>query len=67
MLNRIIAFIFMLYMAVSCFFFFGVALFLWALTRWFDRRLVLLHQFTSFWACLYQWTMPAWRVRISGR
>jgi 1-acyl-sn-glycerol-3-phosphate acyltransferase len=67
MFNRIIAFIFLLYMAVSSLFFFGIALVIWVLTRWFDRRLVLLHQFTSFWACLYLWTMPAWRVRISGR
>jgi len=23
--------------------------------------------FTSFWACLYLWTMPAWSVRAAGR
>jgi 1-acyl-sn-glycerol-3-phosphate acyltransferase len=23
--------------------------------------------FTSFWACLYLWTMPAWRVKAAGR
>lgn len=67
MFNRIIAFFFLLYMAVSSLFFFGIALLIWALTRGFDRRLVVLHQFTSFWACLYIWTMPAWRVKISGR
>lgn len=67
MFNRIIAFFFLLYMTVSSLFFYGVALFIWVLTRGFDRRLVLLHQFTSFWACLYLWTMPAWRVKIRGR
>jgi 1-acyl-sn-glycerol-3-phosphate acyltransferase len=40
---------------------------IWALTSPFDRRLVVLHQFTSFWACLYLWTMPAWRVSLEGR
>lgn len=33
----------------------------------FDRRLVVLHMFTSFWACLYLWAMPAWSVRAAGR
>jgi len=33
----------------------------------FDRRLVGLHMFTSFWACLYLWTMPAWSVTAAGR
>ena len=33
----------------------------------FDRRLVVLHQFTSFWAYLYIWAMPAWSVSIQGR
>ena len=36
-------------------------------TRWFDRRLVILHMFTSFWACLYLWLMPAWSLIVSGR
>ena len=26
-----------------------------------------MHMFTSFWACLYLWTMPAWSVKASGR
>jgi len=33
----------------------------------FDRRLVCLHMFTSFWACLYLWIMPAWSVTAAGR
>ncbi len=37
------------------------------LTGPFDRRLVVLHMFTSFWACLYLWTMPAWSVKAIGR
>jgi 1-acyl-sn-glycerol-3-phosphate acyltransferase len=67
MLNRLIAALILLYIAVTSIFFFAVALVIWLLTYWFDRRLVVLHQFTSFWACLYLWTMPAWRVRLKGR
>lgn len=37
------------------------------MTVLFDRRLVGLHLFTSFWACLYLWTMPAWSVTAAGR
>ena len=37
------------------------------LTAPFDRRLVWLHMFTSFWACLYLWIVPAWSVTTAGR
>ncbi len=48
-------------------FFFVLALIIWLVTRWFDPRLVILHMFTSFWACFYLWMMPAWSLTISGR
>jgi 1-acyl-sn-glycerol-3-phosphate acyltransferase len=66
MRNRLIAALILLYIAVTSIFLFAIALVIWLLTRWFDRSLVVLHQFTSFWACLYLWTMPAWRVRLKG-
>ncbi len=37
------------------------------LTMFFDRRLTILHRFTCFWASLYSWFNPFWKVRISGR
>jgi 1-acyl-sn-glycerol-3-phosphate acyltransferase len=46
---------------------FPVAVVIWAVTAPFDRRKRLLHQFTCFWASLYTWTNPAWRVHIEGR
>ena len=46
---------------------FPVALAVWALTAPFDRRKVILHRFTCFWASLYTWLNPAWRVTIEGR
>jgi 1-acyl-sn-glycerol-3-phosphate acyltransferase len=66
-MNRIIAWLFLAYMGLSSAVFFVVALILWACTRPFDKRLVWLHMFTSFWACLYLWTMPAWSVTANGR
>lgn len=46
---------------------FPVAVVIWALTAPFDRRKVLLHRFTCFWASLYTWVNPAWPVTITGR
>lgn len=33
----------------------------------FDRRLFLLHRYSTFWASLYIWCNPFWTVRIEGR
>ena len=46
---------------------FPVALLCWALTLPFDHRKVILHRLTCFWASLYTWLNPAWRVRVVGR
>jgi len=46
---------------------FSLAFLVWLITRWFDRRLVILHLFSSFWGSLYIWFNPLWRVRITGR
>jgi 1-acyl-sn-glycerol-3-phosphate acyltransferase len=46
---------------------FPVAVLIWAVTAPFDRRLVVLHRFTSFWASLYTWLNPAWPVTVEGR
>jgi 1-acyl-sn-glycerol-3-phosphate acyltransferase len=46
---------------------FPVAFALWAVTRPFDRRGVVLHRFTSVWAWMYTFLNPAWRVRVIGR
>ena len=37
------------------------------MTAPFDRRKVVLHRFTCFWASLYTWLNPAWPVRVEGR
>ena len=46
---------------------FPVALLIWLVTLPFDPRRRVLHQFTCFWASLYTWLNPAWRVQIAGR
>ena len=67
MLNRLIAAFYIAFVAVTSTFFFCVALVIWVLTVLFDKRLVLLHLFSSFWASVYLWAMPVWSVRAEGR
>ena len=55
------------FIATSSILLFPVALLIWVLTRPFDRRTRLLHQFTCFWASLYTWFNPAWPVTLDGR
>jgi 1-acyl-sn-glycerol-3-phosphate acyltransferase len=43
-----------------------MAVLVWLLTAPFDRRLRAQHQFTCFWASLYTWLNPAWRVHVEG-
>jgi len=64
---RLIAVLFILFIGLSSAIFFPIALVLWLLSYVFDRQLRLLHLFTCFWASLYIWVFPPWRVNVSGR
>ena len=67
MINRTISICFIIFIAVSSVFFFVIAFLIWVFTVRLDRRLAALHMFTSFWASLYLWLMPAWTVSCKGR
>jgi len=67
MVNHIVSFCFIAFMGISSAFLFVLALLIWLMTVFLDRRLTVLHMYTSFWASLYLWVMPAWSVSISGR
>jgi 1-acyl-sn-glycerol-3-phosphate acyltransferase len=67
MINRIRSILIILFIYASSALFFPVACVIWLLTRPFDRRLVLLHLFTCFWATLYIWIVPAWSLKVTGR
>jgi 1-acyl-sn-glycerol-3-phosphate acyltransferase len=64
---RILSALFWAFLVSTSILLFPVALLLWALTVPFDRRKVLLHRFTCFWASLYTWLNPAWPVTLVGR
>lgn len=52
---------------ISSIILFFVAFLVWLITRWFDKRLVILHLWSCFWGSWYIWFNPLWRVRVSGR
>ncbi len=67
MLARFLSAVFWLFLVVTSLLLFPIAILIWAATVCFDRRLVALHRFTCFWASLYTWLNPVWRVRVEGR
>jgi 1-acyl-sn-glycerol-3-phosphate acyltransferase len=67
MQRRLGSLLFWSFLATSSILLFPLAVLIWALTAPFDRRRVWLHRFTCFWASLYTWTNPVWRVRVEGR
>ena len=67
MTKRAFSTLFWAFVTVSSILLFPVAVVIWATTVLFDRRLVLLHRFTCFWASLYTWLNPAWPVTVEGR
>jgi 1-acyl-sn-glycerol-3-phosphate acyltransferase len=67
MLRAAASVLFWIFMTLSSVMMFPVALLCWLLTLPFDRRKVVLHQLTCFWASLYTWLNPAWPVKVMGR
>jgi 1-acyl-sn-glycerol-3-phosphate acyltransferase len=67
MVLRIFSTVFWAFLTLSSIALFPVAVLTWAVTLPFDRRKVVLHRFTCFWASLYTWLNPAWNVTIHGR
>lgn len=63
-MNAIGSILFWLFLIVTSILFFPIAVLIRIFTALFDRRLVILHSFTSFWASLYIWLNPFWRVTL---
>jgi len=47
---------------VVCIVLYPIAVILFVLTVAFDKRRVILHRFSCFWASLYIWLQPLWKV-----
>ena len=64
----LIALVFIVFVFTSsAIFFFPIALLIFLVTVSFDRNLKALHLWTCFWASVYIWVFPPWRVTVSGR
>jgi len=67
LINLIIVALFFIFVSLTSIPMFLLACLVRVITHPFDRRLVILHQLTCFWASLYSWLMPSWRLTITGR
>ena len=67
MMKRVFSTLFWAFVTVSSILLFPIAAVIRVVTGPFDRRLVVLHRFTCFWASLYTWFNPAWPVTVEGR
>jgi 1-acyl-sn-glycerol-3-phosphate acyltransferase len=67
MFNIIFSISYLAFVAIVGFILFIFAAIIWLLTVAFDKRLYILHFFTSIWGSLYFWAMPLWSVQIEGR
>jgi 1-acyl-sn-glycerol-3-phosphate acyltransferase len=67
MTKRVLSTLFWAFVSVSSILLFPIAVAIRVVTGPFDRRLVLLHRFTCFWASLYTWWNPVWDVTVVGR
>ena len=67
LVRRLGSTLFWAFLVVSSLLLFPIAVLIWATTVLFDKRLVVLHRFTCFWASLYTWLNPVWRVQVEGR
>lgn len=67
MMRQVGSVVFWLFVVVSSLPLTLCAFVIWAVTAPFDKRRVILHRFTCFWASLYTWTNPAWPVTITGK
>ncbi len=52
---------------ISALAFFGIAVIIWLLTVWWDKRLWFSHRFSTYWALIYIWCNPLWKIRIEGQ
>jgi 1-acyl-sn-glycerol-3-phosphate acyltransferase len=67
MVRRLYSAAFWAFLVISSALLFPVAFGIWLVTTPFDRRRVVLHRFTCWWASLYTWMNPLWPVTVVGR
>jgi len=66
-MRTVLSALFWAYLALGCIPLFLGALVIWLLTLPFDRNGRVLHLYSCFWAQLFFWSNPLWRLRVEGR
>lgn len=64
---RVLSYAYWALIAITCPIFFAVAVLIWLVTLPFDRRKVVLHQYSCAWAVFFIVINPLWKVRVTGR
>jgi 1-acyl-sn-glycerol-3-phosphate acyltransferase len=64
---RVLSYGYWALIAVTAPFFYAGAAVIWLVTLPFDRRKVVLHLYSSWWAVFFIVINPLWKVRVSGR
>lgn len=66
-MRRLFSAMFWVFFAVSGVLCLIVAFVLWVVTTPFDPQRRINHRFSCFWAAIYAWVYPGWRLRVTGR
>ena len=66
-MKAVLSALFWAFFALSSVPLFAVAVVVWLLTFPFDRNGRVLHLYSCFWAQVYFYVNPAWRLRVEGR
>jgi 1-acyl-sn-glycerol-3-phosphate acyltransferase len=66
-MRGVFSIIFWTFFGVTCALFFFIAVAIWIVTTPFDRRRRLNHLWSCWWASVYAYWYPGWRVRVTGR
>lgn len=56
-----------LILIISCFPLFAIDFIIWLLTFWWDKRTWILHRYSIFWALIFIWGNPLWKIDIRGQ
>lgn len=67
MMNKVLSFLFLCFIAVTCAIMFIPALTIWFVTLPFDKKKRVLQQFTCLWGAMYTRVIPSWKVRMVDR
>jgi 1-acyl-sn-glycerol-3-phosphate acyltransferase len=56
-----------LFLIISLVPLFAIDFIVWLFTFWWDKRTWVLHRYSIFWALIYVWANPLWKISIKGR